>query len=252
MMAGFSRMTISLVVILMELTENTQFLLAIMLAVMCAKWTADAFGHALYDRMMELKSIAYLEPKPPRYTAGMSVNDVMENDVVCLNEAENLERIVEVLTSNEHNGFPVVVTKGPQRTKTFRGVITRKQLLILLATHKYHQKNGNLSTLPPVLEYEQYVILMNRKWHFDAIRDLPPAESLKDFVLDLEPYMDKSSPVVLEKSSFLDAYKVFQQSGLRHLPVLDEDFQVVGIITRHDLLVEKDALRYAEISTSLL
>jgi len=211
MMAGFSRMTISLVVILMELTENTQFLLAIMLAVMCAKWTADACGHALYDRMMELKSIAYLEPKPPRYTAGMAVSDVMEPEVICLNEVETLERIVEVLTNNEHNGFPIVISKGPQRSKTYRGMISRKQLLILLATHKYHQKNGNLSTLPPVLDYEQYVVLMNRKWNFETIRDLPPSETLKDFLLDMEPYMDKSHPVVVEKSSFLDAYKLSKQ-----------------------------------------
>jgi len=252
MMAGFSRMTISLVVILMELTENTQFLLAIMLAVMCAKWTADAFGHPLYDRMMELKSIAYLEPKPPRFTAGMTVNDVMEQDVVCVNEVENLERIVEVLTTNEHNGFPVVTSRGPQRGKTYKGVVSRKTLLILLATHKYHQKNGNLSTLPPVLEYEQYVILMNRKWQFESIRDLPPGDALKDWLLDLEPYMDKSHPVVLDKTSFLDAYKLFQAGGLRHLPVVDEEFQVSGILTRHNFLVEKDALRFAEISNSPL
>jgi CBS-domain-containing membrane protein len=48
--------------------------------------------------------------------------------------------------------------------------------------------------------------------------------------------MDKSHTIATENSSYLDAYKTFQILGMRHLPVVDEDFQVVGMITRHDLL----------------
>lgn len=86
MMSGFSRSTISLVVIMMELTESnetelnyfctkinadTQFLLPIMLAVMCAKWVGDAFNKSIYEEWLEQKSIIFLDPKPPRSTSTM-------------------------------------------------------------------------------------------------------------------------------------------------------------------------------------
>jgi len=88
MMSGFSRMTISLVVIILELTENTQFLLPIMLAVMCAKWVGDAFGKSIYDEQMELKSITYLDFKPPKFTNCKTVSEVMKTNVVCFKEIE--------------------------------------------------------------------------------------------------------------------------------------------------------------------
>jgi len=76
---------------------------------------------------------------------------------------------------------------------------------------------------------------MNHNWDIDKI-DLPSNASMADFVLDVRPYMDKSQVVVSDKFSFVDAYKLFQSQGLRHLPVVNEDYNVVGIITRKNLL----------------
>lgn len=44
---------------------GTQFLLPLMLAIMSAKWVGDAFGKSIYEEMMELKSITFLEHHPP-------------------------------------------------------------------------------------------------------------------------------------------------------------------------------------------
>lgn len=52
--------------------------------------------------------------------------------------------------------------------------------------------------------------------------------------------MDKSHPIVVDTSCFPDAYKIFTTLGLRHLPVVDDNFQIVGILTRHDLMVFYD------------
>lgn len=48
--------------------------------------------------------------------------------------------------------------------------------------------------------------------------------------------MDKSQVVVFNTFSFMEAYRIFQYMSLRHLPVIDSKFQVVGMITRHNLL----------------
>ncbi|EFA81033.1 chloride channel protein [Heterostelium album PN500] len=50
MMAGYCRMTISLVVIMVELTEGTQYLVPIILAVMIAKWVGDFFNESIFYR----------------------------------------------------------------------------------------------------------------------------------------------------------------------------------------------------------
>jgi chloride channel 7 len=48
--------------------------------------------------------------------------------------------------------------------------------------------------------------------------------------------MDVSHVIVQDTFSYLDAYRLFGTQGLRHLPVVDDQFQVIGIITRRDLL----------------
>jgi chloride channel 7 len=67
-----------------------------MLAVTCAKWVGDAFSKSIYDELMELKSIPYLEPHPPHYTYLTGIEDVMAHPVICISEVENLRKIVEV------------------------------------------------------------------------------------------------------------------------------------------------------------
>jgi chloride channel 7 len=235
LMSGFSRITISLVVIVVELTESTQFLLPIMLAVMCAKWVGDFFNKALYDELVELKSITFLDPKPPRHATTKSVDQVMQPDVVCIQEVEDLQTILQVLSSTTHNGFPVYKMSAENR-RTYSGMILRKTLLILIAEKKYYHKD---TQSPALLDWQHYISLTNRKWAIDQLI-LPSRDLQREFVIDVRPYMDKSHPVVVDTWCFADAYKMFCTLGLRHLPVVDNNFQIVGILTRHDLMVFYD------------
>lgn len=60
-MGGTTRVTISLVVIMFELTGGLSYVLPFMVAVMVAKWVADALGEAsIYDRYIRLKQYPYL------------------------------------------------------------------------------------------------------------------------------------------------------------------------------------------------
>lgn len=89
MMAGFSRLTITVCVIIVELTMSkkknfvyliyiyiiidTQFLLPIMFAVIFAKWVGDTLSFSLNEELMQLKSIIYLDHHPPKYTFLMNI-----------------------------------------------------------------------------------------------------------------------------------------------------------------------------------
>ena len=54
-------------------------------------------------------------------------------------------------------------------------------------------------------------------------------------IIDLHPYMVHRPARIFEKDTVNEAFDLFRHLNLRTLPVLMEDYQVVGIITRGDL-----------------
>ena len=70
-LAGVCRVTISLVVIMFELTGVLQHMVPVMLAVQIAKWVGDVFGEGIYDRHIELRGYPYLHhPEEGETAAG--------------------------------------------------------------------------------------------------------------------------------------------------------------------------------------
>uniref|UniRef100_A0A6G1SM83 H(+)/Cl(-) exchange transporter 3 n=1 Tax=Aceria tosichella TaxID=561515 RepID=A0A6G1SM83_9ACAR len=63
-LSGVTRMTVSLVVIMFELTGNADFIVPVMVAVMFSKWVGDAFGRqSIYDAHIYLNDYPCLDPE---------------------------------------------------------------------------------------------------------------------------------------------------------------------------------------------
>merc|ERR550525_387255 len=62
--AGVTRLTMSLTVIMVEITNDIHQLLLIMITIMVAKWTGDLLSHPLYHSLLEFKCIPFLNPEP--------------------------------------------------------------------------------------------------------------------------------------------------------------------------------------------
>ena len=63
-LGGVTRMTVSLVVIMFELTGSLQFIVPTMVAVMTAKWVGDALGKmGIYDAHIHLNAYPFLDNK---------------------------------------------------------------------------------------------------------------------------------------------------------------------------------------------
>lgn len=58
---GVTRLTMSLAVIMVEMTNDIQFLLLIMVAVLSSKWVGDFITHPFYHALLELKCIPFLD-----------------------------------------------------------------------------------------------------------------------------------------------------------------------------------------------
>ncbi|KAI0245266.1 chloride channel [Lactifluus subvellereus] len=81
-LSGVTRTTVSLAVIMFELTDTLTYAVPVMLAVLVAKTVADALEpKGIYDLVIELSQLPYLNAKHQYLWGGLTVSDAMDRDV---------------------------------------------------------------------------------------------------------------------------------------------------------------------------
>lgn len=75
-LGGTMRMTVSLTVILLELTNQLALLPLVMLVLLIAKSVGDCINKAIYDIHIDIKRLPFLESAPPRTQQHLRVEDV--------------------------------------------------------------------------------------------------------------------------------------------------------------------------------
>lgn len=108
-LAGTSRMTMAICVIMVELSAELHYLLPVMVAIVMSKSTADWLCEPLYHQMLLMDSVPYLphnivRPEFEQLTAA----DVMASEVVMLRMRERTETVLAALRDSTHHAFPVV------------------------------------------------------------------------------------------------------------------------------------------------
>jgi len=240
--AGVSRLTMSLAVIMVEITNDIQFLLLIMTTIMFAKWVGDLFTHSIYHSILELKCIPFLDLAPVYKEKGKPVNleqytvkDVMHHPVHTLREVENLETIVKVLRETEHGGFPVL-----SQTGQFIGLITRFQLMTLLCKGFTRNSLDN-DIIQLQVDFSEFNRmrghkLVDPKLTHELLNQTQLVSERRAGQLNLAEFVNRSSLPLPHWFSLHRTYLIFRTLGLRHLTVVDGDNKVVGILTRKDLM----------------
>ncbi|KAK9831020.1 hypothetical protein WJX74_000332 [Apatococcus lobatus] len=179
MLGGVFRSSISLVVIVVEGTQNTRFLLGIIIAVVVSNWLADLIHtEGVYETDLEADAtIIFLRPFPPKPLLPATAGEIMAGGIHKMKEVESVERIIELLRNTSHNGFPVVLGERPvashdafgsqqARSEAFdgpdghggplhwaqddssptpgalKGIILRSQLLVLLTRRAFCDARG--------------------------------------------------------------------------------------------------------------
>ncbi|XP_071953766.1 H(+)/Cl(-) exchange transporter 7-like [Antedon mediterranea] len=234
-LGGVLRMTISLTVILIEATGNITYGLPLMLVLVFAKWIGDIFNEGLYDIHIQLQSVPILPWEPPQLTANIHAREVMNQPVVTLNTIENVGRIIDVLSckDSKHNGFPVVDPHDQNGSTfgTFRGLILRDQLLIILK-HKAYSTFPLSDASDHKLRTKDF---QNSYPRFPDISTLNITHLERQASVDLRPFMNQAPYSVSEDASLPRIFRLFRAIGLRHLVVVNDCNEVVGIVTRKDL-----------------
>ncbi|CAB9516755.1 Putative chloride channel-like protein CLC-g [Seminavis robusta] len=131
LLAGIQRSTISVAVILVEGTGQIKVLTPAIIVVVIARYVASLITKdGVFEAVMVLKKVPYLEQNvnKRRYDA-IEVGDIMwEGPVVSVSPREQVHRLVTLLATSGHNGFPVI---DPQ-TKKFLGLVRRDQIAALI------------------------------------------------------------------------------------------------------------------------
>jgi len=121
-LGGVTRMTVSVVVIILELTGGLEYVLPLMVAVMVSKLVGDACGtESLYDEMVMMHGYPYLDTKNEAPTTDLLAGDIMTQtplDCVALNDT-TLSSIEALLVCSQFQGFPVVTTVQEMQVSGF-------------------------------------------------------------------------------------------------------------------------------------
>ncbi|XP_072029917.1 H(+)/Cl(-) exchange transporter 7-like [Amphiura filiformis] len=232
-LGGVIRMTISLTVILIEATGNITYGLPLMVVLMIAKWIGDIFNHGLYDIHIQLMRVPLLAWQPPPMSTTIRAMEVMSHPVTTLNVVEKVGNIMDVLSdpTTNHNGFPVVDPHEQESFGTFRGLILRSQLIVLLQ-HKAFSMWPVVQDPRVLLGIEDFRDAYPR---YPDINDLNISEVEMECTIDLRPFMNPSPYTVQKDASLPRIFRLFRALGLRHLVVTDKSSEVIGIVTRKDL-----------------
>ena len=106
-LGGSMRMTVSLCVIMVEITNNLNMLPPIMLVLLISKAVGDGLTPAFYDMHAHLRSLPILPPHPQRSMRGRTARDATQGGVVTLPRLARVDQIAALLKATTHNGFPV-------------------------------------------------------------------------------------------------------------------------------------------------
>ena len=107
-LSGITRMSLTVSIIIVEITHDVRTLPLVMLSQAVASSVASRLAEPLEDSMIHLQGLPYLSEEPPSTFVDLTARDVMSPRVETLFEACTVQEILKLLRTNGHNGFPVV------------------------------------------------------------------------------------------------------------------------------------------------
>lgn len=213
-LGGATRMTVSIVVIMFELTGALTYVIPIMIAVMLSKWCGDIFGkRGIYESWIQLNEYPFLDHREDTAPPDVPAHAVMTktDDLTVLTAVgHTVGSLRNLLQTTSYRGFPVVTEAS---NPVLLGYVSRNELSYALK-NPTSPSGEELSSATPVFFAHQ-----------------PFADPMD--TLDLRPWMDQTPITLNSGTTFLIVLRMFQRLGLRYVLFVNK-----GIL--HGLLTKKD------------
>uniref|UniRef100_A0A8C2FTU2 Chloride channel protein n=1 Tax=Cyprinus carpio TaxID=7962 RepID=A0A8C2FTU2_CYPCA len=219
-LGGVTRMTVSLVVIMFELTGGLEYIVPLMAATMTSKWVADALGReGIYEAHIRLNGYPFLESKEEfsHKTLAMDVMRPRRSDPplsVITQDGMSVEEVESLIAETSYSGFPVVVSHESQRLV---GFVQRRDLVISIENARKRQEG---------------VVSASRIFFTEYTPPQPPNSPPP---LKLRGIMDLSPFTVTDHTAMDIVVDIFRKLGLRQC-LVTHNGRLLGIITKKDIL----------------
>ncbi|KAI4330085.1 hypothetical protein MLD38_028393 [Melastoma candidum] len=239
-LGGTMRMTVSLCVILLELTNDLLLLPLVMIVLLISKTVADNFNRGVYDMIVKIKGLPFLEAYAETYMRHLVAGDVVTGPLIMFSGIEKVGTIIHALQTTSHNGFPVIDEPPLTDSAELCGIVLRSHLLVLLKG-KYFSPERVLAREETMRRYALLDFAKPGSGKGIKLEDLDITDEEMDMYLDLHPITNASPYTVVETMSLAKAAILFRQLGLRHMCVVPKSQgrpPIVGILTRHDFMPE--------------
>eukprot|EP00850_Spirogloea_muscicola_P018736 SM000175S03283 [mRNA] locus=s175:20960:28350:- [translate_table: standard] len=195
---------------------------------------------------------AGIDPSKPRENRNL-IGLILRSQLLLLLEQHSFVSFYDTVR-------PVSLSRHHKSQPSLRVPVTRRQVLLERAMRVYHLFHNpysrHLSSQPSSVDklglqwieeghdagqdigisHNGGEVESSNKQH-DQLPGSQKYTNVDDTALDLRPYMNHAPLAVRKECSAHRAYVIFRNLGLRHLPVVDSEGRVVGIITRKDLAV---------------
>lgn len=223
-LSGVTRMTVSIVVIMFELTGALTYVLPIMIAVMVSKWVGDAFGRrGIYESWIHFNEYPFLDNNDDTPAPDVPVSQIMtqiQDLSVLTATGQIIQSIHDMLISQPFRGFPVVSNAA---NNILLGYISRTELIYALRLAAAEPRK-----LAPSTE-----VFFSHQ---------PSADP--HTTLDLRPWMDQTPITLNAKSSLQLTLSMFSKLGLRYVLFCDRG-TLQGLLTKKDIWYVLDSAEAA-------
>ncbi|KAH9827123.1 H(+)/Cl(-) exchange transporter 5-like [Teratosphaeria destructans] len=222
-LAGVSRMTISLCVIMFELTGELEYVLPHMIAILVAKWVADALGkESVYDLAQTVLGHPFLD--------GEHALQIVQHQGAVAAELvppkQTMEEITVVVPGS--NKVPrTMLEKKLERLKS-RGLMDAGLVLV---------QNGSM--------LQGYIAEGELEFGLSKLGEVYPKHAevrllgdAEEGEFDLSHFVDRTPICISEQAPMEYVVEMFGKLGLRHLMVVEEGTsRLVGVIIKKRLIL---------------
>ena len=223
-------MTISLAIIMFELTGELEYVVPNMIAILVAKWVADVLEHeGVYDLAQTVLGHPFLDLD----NAIGLVQVQRENTTVerLIPPKQTMEEITVIVPKD--NMVPRKVLEQKLDRLKERGLLDGGLVLV---------QDGMLQGYLAEAELDFGLTNLGGVWNSsDRVRLLGPGEEGE---FDLSSFVDRTPLTICAQAPMEYAVEMFGKLGLRHLCVVEEGTgKLVGVILKKRLIVWLESLK---------
>ena len=215
-LGGVTRMTVSLVVIMVELTGGLSYSVPLMCTAVVSKLVGDALvAEGIYDAHIELNNYPFLDSKAD-FMIQTTAIDVLEskqekNELIVLpRDGVTLEELTTIVRTYKYNGYPVIASR---EQASIIGFVLRRNLELIIEQQLLTNKQSNIN---------KFVTFARRNY---------PSNSIHLYRL-----LNRSPTTITLDTPTTTIIDLCRKLGAQTILVTNDEGHLAGLLTKKDTI----------------